>query len=53
MPYSKEQIIEALEAIKNTCRESECCAKCPITNNGLFICSLFAKIPENWEINKC
>lgn len=51
MKYSREQIIEVLTAIKETCAENDC-ATCPFSNRGNCLIPSGGSIPEEWELNK-
>lgn len=46
---AQEEIINALEVIKNVCRESDCCEDCPFGNVGED-CMITGGVPEQWNI---
>ena len=53
MKYPQEEIIHALEVIKETCREHEKCADCPFYNKSILpSCEIQYDNPEDWQINK-
>lgn len=44
----REEIINALEVIKNVCEENKCRESCPF-NRGT-VCKIQDSCPANWEI---
>ena len=52
MKHTQEEIINALQVIKDTCNEvgeyKNGCYKCPFAENGL--CKLIEKEPYAWKI---
>lgn len=51
MKYSREQIIEVLTAIKETCEENDC-SICPFSSRGNCLVSSGGTSPEEWVLNK-
>ena len=53
MKHTQEEILDALQVIKDTCDEieeqKEGCYKCPFSRNGL--CIILDKEPSRWELN--
>ena len=53
MKYSQEEIIHALEVIKETCNEHDECEGCPFFNRSLpFTCEILNDKPAFWKINE-
>lgn len=51
MKYSREQIIEVLTAIKETCEENDC-STCPFSSRGNCLVSPGVTSPEEWVLNE-
>lgn len=52
MKHTKEEIIRALEVIKETCVERAECEGCPFFNGAVpFNCKIQHGNPEYWKIN--
>lgn len=53
MKHTKEEIITALQIIKDTCRDETIdCDNCPFGNDGNLCRINHDGIPANWKINK-
>ena len=50
MKHSKEEIINALTVIKETCKEHGC-QECPMMYNGNGGCNVRIYDPEDWDLN--
>ena len=52
MKHAQEEIIDALQVIKDTCRDETIdCDNCPFGNDE-DLCRLKDRIPANWIINE-
>lgn len=51
MAYSKEEIIQALRVIQETCAEYEDCCMCPFAKGGDCLVSSEKPRPEQWNLN--
>lgn len=50
MAYTREQIIQALTVIRDTCEEHDDCCECPFSNGG--DCLIRSdESPEEWHLN--
>ena len=53
MKHTQEEILDALQVIKDTCVEvgeyKDGCYKCPFAENGL--CKILDKEPYKWKLN--
>ena len=53
MKHTREEILDALQVIKDTCvdvgEDKNGCHKCPFARNGL--CILLDEEPYKWELN--
>lgn len=52
MKYTREQIIEVLTAIKETCEENRGCNTCPFSNQGKCLVSSDGTRPDEWVLNE-
>lgn len=48
--YSQEEILKALETIKNTCKHQDECEYCPLSKNTT--CVLQDQPPQDWKIRE-
>ena len=51
MGHTKEEIINALKVIQNTCKlmqGSNSCERCPLSKEGT--CIIMRQVPEKWQI---
>lgn len=51
MKINREQIVEVLTVIKETCAENDC-ATCPFSNQGTCLIPSGGSIPEEWRLNE-
>lgn len=51
MAYTREQIIQAVTVIRDTCEEHDDCSECPFSNGGDCLVSSAETSPEEWAIN--
>ena len=51
MSRTREEIIKALEILKDVCIESSCCVVCPLRADNDYSCSLGAFTPRNFVLN--
>lgn len=53
--YTEEEIIKALQVIKNICTEQGVCnEKCPFVKPGISQyadCNIGLEIPQDWDLN--
>lgn len=52
MKYTREQIIQALTVIRDTCEEYDDCSECPFSNRGDCLVCSEGTSPEEWAINE-
>lgn len=51
MKYTQDEILKALNIIKEICSNADDCTKCPFREKqNTDLCYITAKIPINWEI---
>lgn len=50
MKHTKEEIVNALKVIKDTCRDNTSCATCPFWNAGETKRCMIKDDVETWEI---
>lgn len=49
MKHTQEEIINALQVIKDVCNKNEKCVMCPLRSRGVG-CTLMNTFPNQWEI---
>lgn len=51
MKHTREEILDALKVIMETCEEFDKCKRCPLYSTDSEMCGIQNMDPENWELS--